>query len=199
MKKDKKLLLTSIFTAIGASLCCITPVLALISGLSGIASTFSWIEPARPYLIGITVCILFFAWYQKLKPAEEVDCNCEMEEKQKFIQSKSFLGIVTIFAMLMLTFPYYGELFYTEIEKEVIPIDKSNVQNLTLRIERMTCSSCERHITHSVNQLDGIINVSASYEKGNAEIEFDKSKMTIKDIEKAVSSTGYKITNIKNY
>lgn len=198
MKKDKKLLLTSAFTAIGASLCCITPVLALISGASGIASTFSWIEPARPYFIGITICILLFAWYQKLRPAKEIDCNCEIEEKQKFIQSKSFLGIVTVFAMLMLTFPYYGALFYSEIKKEVLPVHKSNIQKLTLSIEGMTCSSCENHITHSVNQLDGIINVSASYEKGNAEIEFDKSKMTIDGIEKAVSSTGYKIANIKN-
>ena len=44
-----KLAVTSILTAITASLCCITPVLALIAGTSGVASTFSWIEPFRPY------------------------------------------------------------------------------------------------------------------------------------------------------
>ncbi len=72
MKKDGKLIWTSIIAAIGASLCCITPVLALISGVSGIASTFSWLEPLRPYLIGITVLVLAFAWYQKLKPKKEI-------------------------------------------------------------------------------------------------------------------------------
>ncbi|MEK7254190.1 MAG: heavy metal transporter, partial [Bacteroidota bacterium] len=35
--------------AVAASLCCITPVLALLAGTSGLASTFSWLEPARPW------------------------------------------------------------------------------------------------------------------------------------------------------
>lgn len=30
-------------TAIAASLCCITPVLALLGGVSGVAASFSWI------------------------------------------------------------------------------------------------------------------------------------------------------------
>jgi len=61
-----------LFSAIVASLCCITPVLALLSGTTGIASTFSWVEPYRPILIGATVLILGFAWYQKLKALPQV-------------------------------------------------------------------------------------------------------------------------------
>jgi len=124
MKKNNNLLWTSILTAIGASLCCITPVLALISGVSGIASTFSWLEPLRPYLIGITILVLVFVWYQKLKPKKEIDCDCETEEKTKFIQSKAFLFLVTIFAILMLAFPYYGKIFYPKNEKEIIVVEK---------------------------------------------------------------------------
>jgi hypothetical protein len=90
MKSDNKLIGTGLLTAITASLCCITPVLALIGGTSGIASTFSWIEPFRPYLIGLTFLVLRFAWNQKLKPRKEIDCECEMDEKLKFIQSKIF-------------------------------------------------------------------------------------------------------------
>lgn len=55
--------------ALMSSLCCITPVLALIAGTSGLASTFSWLDPARPFFVGITVMVLSFAWYQKLLPA----------------------------------------------------------------------------------------------------------------------------------
>ena len=51
MKTDKKLIGAGLLTAIAASLCCITPVLALVAGTSGLASTFSWLEPARPYFI----------------------------------------------------------------------------------------------------------------------------------------------------
>ena len=61
MKSENKLIGAGLLTAITASLCCITPVLALIAGTSGIASTFSWIEPFRPYLIGLTILVLGFA------------------------------------------------------------------------------------------------------------------------------------------
>lgn len=90
MKTDNKLIGTGLLTAIAASLCCITPVLALIAGTSGLVSTFSWLEPFRPYFIGLTILVLGFAWYQKLKPQEQIDCNCKTEEKPKFIQKKHF-------------------------------------------------------------------------------------------------------------
>ena len=83
MKTDKKLIGAGLLTAIAASLCCITPVLALVAGTSGLASTFSWLEPFRPYFIGLTILVLGFAWYQKLKPKKQIDCNCETEEKPK--------------------------------------------------------------------------------------------------------------------
>ncbi len=197
MKKDKKLMWTSILTAVGASLCCITPVLALISGASGIAATFSWLEPLRPYLIGITILVLGFAWYQKLKPKNEIDCDCETDEKPKFIQSKIFLGLVTGFAIVMLAFPYYGSAFYPETEKEIIIVDRANIQKINIGIDGLTCTSCEEHVNHSVNQLNGILNINSSFEKGNAIIEFDKSITTTGEIEIAINSTGYTVTGIK--
>ncbi len=198
MKKDRKLIWTSIFTAIGASLCCITPVLALISGASGIASTFAWLEPLRPYLIGITVLVLGFAWYQKLKPKKEIECDCETDEKPKFIQSKTFLGLVTGFAILMLAFPYYGSMFYPKTEKEIIVVSKENIQKVNIDINGMTCNSCEEHVNHSVNGLNGILNVNSSYKNGSSKIEFDKSKTNLEEIKKAINSTGYTVTNVKN-
>ncbi len=91
-KKSANFLGAGVVSALAASLCCIMPVLAIIAGSSGIASTFSWIEPARPYLIGLSVMVLGFAWYQKLNPKPVDDCGCEVE-KEKFIQTKTFLFI----------------------------------------------------------------------------------------------------------
>ena len=128
MKSESKLIGTGLLTAITASLCCITPVLALVAGTSGIASTFSWIEPFRPYLIGLTILVLGFAWYQKLKPRKEIDCECETDNKPKFMQSKTFLGIVTAFAFVMLAFPYYSGIFYPNSEKQTIIVDKTDTR-----------------------------------------------------------------------
>ena len=82
--KNNKSWVSGIFAAIAASLCCITPVLAFIGGAGGLASSFSWIEPYRPYLIVATVLIFVFAWYQKLKPQKQVGCNCETNNKNHF-------------------------------------------------------------------------------------------------------------------
>ena len=192
-----KLAITSLLTAITASLCCITPVLALIAGTSGVASTFSWIEPFRPYLIGLTILVLLFAWYQKLKPEKEIDCECETDEKPKFIQSKTFLGFVTVFAIVMLAFPYYSGMFYPNTEKQILVVNKSDIKTVEFKISGMTCVSCEEHINHEVNKLNGIVNSNSSYKKGNAIIEFDKTKTSEREIENAIKSTGYKVTHKK--
>ena len=197
MKIDNKLIGTGLLTAIAASLCCITPVLALIAGTSGLASTFSWLEPFRPYFIGLTSLMLGFAWYQKLKEKKQIDCNCETEEKSKFIQTKMFLGIITSFSIVMLAFPYYSSIFYSKTEKQIIVVDPSDVQKMEFTISGMTCKSCEEHVNHEVNKLKGIINSNASYKNGNAIIEFDNSKTNIFEIENAIESTGYSITNKK--
>ena len=189
-----KLAVTSILTAITASLCCITPVLGLIAGTTGIASSFSWIEPYRPYLIGLTILVILFAWYQKLKPEKDIDCECEADEKPKFIQSKTYLGVVTVFAIVMLIFPYYSSIFYPNSEKQIDIVDKSNIKTTEYKISGMTCASCEVHVNHEVNKLNGIVNSKTSYENGNAIIEFDETKTNELEIEKAINSTGYNVT-----
>jgi copper chaperone CopZ len=197
MKSENKILGAGLLSAIAASLCCITPLLALVAGTSGLASTFSWLEPARPYFIGLTILVLGFAWYQKLKPKKQIDCHCDTDEKPKFTQSKMFLGIVTAFAGLMLAFPMYAHIFYPKTEKQIVIVDKSNIQTVEFTISGMTCTGCEEHINHEVNKLAGIIKSTASYENGNAIIAFDQSKTSTTEIEKAINSTGYSVTDKK--
>ncbi len=191
----KGLMSAGVISAIAASLCCITPVLALIAGASGAASAFSWIEPARPYLIGLTVLVLGFAWYQKLKPRtkEEIDCACEEDEKPSFLQSKKFLLVVTVFAALMLAFPYYSSIFFQKSEKQIIVVDKNNIQISVFKISGMDCEACTESVKHEINKLDGIIKTEASFENANAEVQFDITKTNIGEIEKAINSTGYKV------
>ena len=101
------------------SLCCIIPVLALMAGTSSFAASFSWLEPGRPYLAGVTITVLGFAWYQKLFPKKESqDCTCDTDRKgRSFWQTKSFLGIVTFFALAMLSFPHYAHVFLSAPRK----------------------------------------------------------------------------------
>jgi len=196
-RQSRRLIGAGILTAIAASLCCITPVLALIAGASGMASAFSWLEPARPYLMGVTVLVLGFAWYQKLKPRtkEEIECACEGDAKSSFWQSKLFLGIVTVFAALMLAFPRYAHIFYPKSNAQVIVMESGNITQANFDISGMTCTACEEHVKHAVAQLPGFVEATADYKTGKATVKFDKSKTTLEQITEAINETGYKVTH----
>lgn len=198
MKSGNKLAGLGILTAISASLCCITPVLALLAGTSGIASSFSWLDPLRPYFIGLTVLVLGFAWYQKLKPQKEIDCNCDTDKRPPFIQTNTFLGIVTVSAGLMLAFPSYAHIFYPDTENQYIIIDESKIQTTEFMISGMTCSGCEEHVSHEVNKLDGIVGTTVSYDNGKAIVKYDISKTNVQEIETAIEKTSYSVTDIKD-
>src|SRR5690554_7263326 len=170
MKSENKLAGLGLLTAISASLCCITPVLALLAGTSGLASVFSWLDPLRPYLIGLTVLVLGFAWYQKLKAQKQIDCNCDTKEKTPFIQTKKFLGIVTVFAGLMLAFPTYAHVFFQKTENKTIVTDQSKIQKVEFKINGITCSGCDQHVNHEVTQPTPLITTRVPYETRNATI-----------------------------
>lgn len=191
--KNNTVVSIGIFSAMAASMCCITPVLAFLVGASGLATTFSWLEPTRPILIGVTLFILAFAWYQKLKPTNS--CDCEENGNMSFLQTKLFLGIVTVLAGALLTFPYYAEMFYPKQAPKIVVVESQNIRHAEFRIEGMTCEGCTAHVNNEVGKLDGIIEASASYENGTATVKFDTSKTSIGEIAKVIDSTGYTVTN----
>ena len=185
-----------VLTAIAASLCCITPVLALLAGSSSIAANFSWIEPARPYLIGLSIAVLAFAWYLKLKPAKknDIDCNCETTKKASFLQSKTFLTIITVFAILMMTFPLYAKVFYPKPKVQATALAVvDNKRQVTFTIQGMTCEACEGHVNNELSKVNGVLAYKTSYATRSSLVTFDRSKVDEKTIAAAINKTGYKV------
>lgn len=200
-KNSTKLLAAGVMAALGASLCCITPVLALVAGIGGAASAFSWLDPFRPYLIGLTVLALGFAWYQKLKPKkEDVDCACDDEEdKTPFMQSKKFLGLVTALAILLMAFPYYsGAFFPNKPVKEATVVKLPVLHQAKLSIKGMTCAGCESSVNHALSSKKGVLEAKASYEEGIAKVTFDSTFVSTETLKKAIEEeVGYTVTNIE--
>lgn len=201
MKKiNGKTWIAGILTAAAASLCCITPVLALISGTSGIASTFSWMEPYRPYLLGLTVAVLAFAWYQKLKPKKaDIDCACE-EDKPSFWQGNTFLAIVTVLAVLLMAFPSYSKIFFPKkATTQIIVVDKSSIQQVKLDIKGMSCEACTETINLALSKVPGVLEYKTEYKDGSSIVKFDNSKTNEKAITDAVNATGYTVSGTTTF
>ena len=185
-----------VVSAIAASLCCITPVIALLAGSSSIAANYSWIEPARPYLMGLSIVVLAFAWYIKLTPAKraDMDCPCETTKKASFLQSKTFLGLVTVFAILMMAFPLYAKMFYPKPKVHAVTIaGVSNKQQVKFNIQGMTCAGCEEHVNNELSKVMGVLAYKTSYDTRSSLVTFEGSKVDVKTIEAAINKTGYKV------
>ncbi|MCB0747877.1 MAG: mercuric transport protein MerTP [Ignavibacteriae bacterium] len=209
MKPNKLFRNSAIVTAVLASLCCITPVLAVIGGLSGIASTFSFLEPLRPYFIAFTIIILGYAFYNAYKPKkkDEIECDClpaeasakvgndeENHSKEKFINSKGFLWLVAVLAVVLITFPYYSQVFYHNNNKNVIVVQSNNIVKAKLEIEGMTCTSCEQSVDYTLKTEMGVLSAESSYKTGIAYVEFDDTKVKPEQLKKAVENkVGYKV------
>ncbi|MBA9079086.1 mercuric transport protein MerTP [Rufibacter quisquiliarum] len=190
-----------VLAALAASLCCITPVLALLGGISGIAATFSWLEPFRPYLVGASVLVLGFAWYQKLKPqpTAQMDCACEKDEKPSFLQSKAFLGTVTALAVILLSFPYYSGAFFPKVSPATaLTSPATTTVHANIYVAGMTCSGCEHSVNNALRQTPGVIAASSSYSTGMAQVTYDKSKVDLPKLaQKVTAETGYKVTRFE--
>ena len=189
----------SLVSSIGASMCCLTPVLTVVSGASGIASYAAWMEPARPYLIGQTICLLPFAWYQKLKPKQKDNCSCEVPKKSKFLQSNIFLGLMTAITVLVLTFPLYARIFYPAPKTVMVSgLQQINAtKQVQFCVKGMGCADCEPEVETAVSKLSGIHYVKASCKKKNTVVTYDSTLTNTDAIREAINSTGYTVQTIK--
>jgi len=189
--------LTGLLTAFISSLCCTIPLLTLLVGATGSAGGWAWLEPLRPYNIALTVGALGWAWYEQLKPRKTMECNCETK-KTAFWQTKSFLGVVTGMALLLLAFPSYSNFLYQDKNQATVQPAQTGTQQVAyVTIKGMSCEGCEHHIKQEVTKIKGVSAVDVSYQKGAATVKYDSKKTSLADIKKAVDGTGYKVTSTK--
>lgn len=196
-------MVTAVFSAVTLKLCCWGPfLLTSVAGVSGSAVYFSWLITLKPYLLAISFLSLGMAFYQVYKP-EKVDCCCSENfktEKKPFLKSKLYVWLVAAFVVLMTSLSYFSQVFlhrHTN-EREIIIINESDIRSVKLNIEGISCAVCEENINHSVNQLEGILKIKTSHKTGISEIEFDKTKTNISDIQEAIQSKGYLTKHIEN-
>lgn len=198
MKKTERSGLVSVglLSAFAASLCCIMPALALITGTFSLASSFSWIEPARPYFVGITLIVLVFAWYQQLfgKPHKQENCGCE---RNHFMKYKKALLILTLFSGLLIAFPFYTSALYETPPHSSAVQQKANLRTINFVVKGMSCASCTAHIDGALSKVSGVAKSSSSYEKAEIIVSYDPRKVSVDSLKAKINNTGYQITAIK--
>ena len=136
--------------------------------------------------------MLGLAWYSAIKPSRKDNCGCE-PEKPSFVKSKKFLSIITVVSLLLVSFPSFSRLMIQANDNDVSSVDQDRSKKITLTVNGMTCSSCERHIESEVIKLSGISSVKASYSGKSATVEYNPEKVNKEKIVAAINSTGYTV------
>lgn len=114
--KDRSFISTTIaatLAAIGASLCCVGPLALLALGIGGTwISYLTALEPYSPIFIGITLLFLFLAFRKLyLVPRQcAPDEACALPTVLR--NQRIIFWIVTVVLIAILTFPYYGLMFF---------------------------------------------------------------------------------------
>lgn len=67
-----------------------------------------------------------------------------------------------------------------------------------LKLETLTCPSCMQKIEAAIKRLDGVESdsVKVLFNASKAKANFDSDRITVNDIEKAVSSVGYEVLKV---
>ena len=62
-----------------------------------------------------------------------------------------------------------------------------------IKIDGMHCTSCSMNVDGEMEDLDGVYSSSTSYAKQESTVEFDPSKVNLKQIHKVIIDLGYKV------
>jgi copper chaperone CopZ len=191
-KNNKILFGSGLLLALTSSLCCIAPILAIISGTGSAIVAFSWADPLRPYLLAVTALVLGVAFYQVYKPRQEDECGCE--EKRSVLRSKSFLWVIVVLSILLSSFPYFAHLFQRQVLQEALINRSPTIRQVVLHIQGMGCQECERYVNRALLQQKGVQEANTSYAKGEATIKFDSTQISMQQLTSTIENeTGYKV------
>lgn len=214
MMKERAFVGGAVAAGFLASLCCIGPLLFVVLGVGAFgAATF--LESARPFLLGGSVLMLAVAFYWiYLRRTEE--CVPGGACATKPINRAGRLGLwMASFAVLVFALmPYVAGPLAAKISEKKTANAQSNqdaccvaqkagkaaaiapapgTELATFKVQGMTCISCETTIKLALERTPGVLRADVSYDRGAATVEYDPKKTTPAKLRDAINNTGYKV------
>lgn len=103
----------AVLAGIGASLCCVAPLVLLALGIGGTwISTLTALEPYRPIFIALTLVFLFLAFRKLYLVPKQCapDTACAVPSTRR--NQRLLFWLVSALLLGLLTFPYYAFVFF---------------------------------------------------------------------------------------
>ena len=191
MSKENVAVSGAVLTAIGASLCCIGPILTLIFGVGafGAATMFA---SARPYLLVASAIALAFGFY-RLYLRREACPPGEACSTRPSLVARLTLWTAFVAVLIFALSPYYvGTLArHLSARTETAEAPKSVTARETFKVSGMTCAGCETTIKLALEQTPGVMTAEVSYDRGEAVVQYDPTLTNTDKLRAAINETGY--------
>lgn len=114
-KNGRYALIGGVIAAVGASLCCVGPLVLVMLGVGGAwVANLAVLEPFRPGFLGAAIIALFFAWKKIYRTPVAATCTpgslCALPQTSR-VYRVLFWGVAVLVAAAFV-FPYLAPLFY---------------------------------------------------------------------------------------
>lgn len=192
MSKENVAVGGAVLTAIGASLCCIGPILTLIFGVGAFgAATIS--ASARPYLLVAAVLALAFGFYRLYLRREACAPGEACSPKPPSRAARLALWTASVAVLILALSPYYVGTCarHLSAKREVAGAPQSVTARETFKVSGMTCAGCETTIKLALEHTPGVRSAEVSYERGEAAVEYDPTLTNTDKLRAAINETGY--------
>jgi copper chaperone len=67
------------------------------------------------------------------------------------------------------------------------------MEKVTLNVSGMSCGHCEKAVKGALMELDGVANVVVHLTDGKVDVEFEPSKVSVKQLKEAIEEQGYDV------
>jgi mercuric ion transport protein len=98
---------------IGASLCCVGPLVLVLAGVGGAwVSILTDFEPYRPLFVGLTLLFLGLAFYRLYLRAKACAPGAQCADERALTRQRAMFLLVSVPVLALLAFPWAAPLFY---------------------------------------------------------------------------------------
>lgn len=189
--KTKWGLIGAVGAAVGASVCCLGPLVLVGLGFSGAwIGNLSAFNRYRPLFMILTFAFLGFAFYKVYFRSKKECCDpesaCAQSKAEKI--NKIALWSVMFLSVGMLVLP---SLFGMLTTKPSTPMQSVLIKQVVFNVEGMTCGGCALTIKKGLENLGGVNNARVTLEPPEAIVDYNPNEISIKAIMETITNLGY--------
>jgi len=182
-------MMAALGTGLLASACCIVPLLLVTLGVGGAwVSSFTALEPYRPFFIGVAVAFLAWAGFREYRATRGPACDCEVTVNDKIRRALLVVGTLATLALIASPSIIKGG---DDLSSATVFKPEPVLEEVALDVDGMTCETCPITVRKVLTRLDGVDEAKVSFDPPVALVKYDPQKVSLDDMMRATANVGY--------